>query len=978
MARDSAGYDLFVSHSRRLDARIAEALQRGIESFAKPWWRPRSLRVFRDVSSLSANPDLWGSIETALAKTRFLVLLASPEAAASPWVRRELEWWLQYRGPHTLFFAVTAGRVPWSEAIPVGPPIPSCIPEYILTYYTTAPLWVDLRSLRSEQQISRHNPALLDAIADIGAAVRGIDKDQLVGEHIRQHRRVVRTASVAVVLLTLLTVATVIASILFAGQRNTARRQATIATAKQFAATARAEDQQQIDQAMLLAAKAYRMDPGPETLSAAFTTAIASPKLTYVAHAGAAISALARRPDGGAVLTGWRDGTIASFNPSTTRWTRVAKLPHGIVDLASSRDGQTILATDGYVADIFRVGQAPRELARSRHPDLVATAVSTDGATVAYETASYAATSGLLTSTLTATSVESDWHVSQIIRNYSFSNISLSDGYLFGLDSAYGYWIKRSLSDLGPSGSLRAGFGAHNYASAMSADGSAITYTNSAAQIPVWDTALSREGPNPSIWEANPTRWGHGPGVRPQAMALSADGKRLAVADSGTIYVTDPAGDANTASQVAQLTGLSEQSISHIVFLDDVHLAATSGTTLTLYDLTQVSPLTISQPGQVPPACTACPGTAVFPSPDGDKVAFMDDVGPVISLVIHNLRTGREVTYEERSAANGATLGPPTWSPNGLFLLIPRAVDGSVDVLSADRLERVRLWPTGGHAGTIVSSRFVDGGRQFVTVAKDGRVTVRDGTTGEILRITSPSQSIGVGDSARPQWASVNSTGSRVTFLSVKGVFTVDLVRGTATRLPMESDQSEVCGSAGVASQGPECATSVAYVGDTLRVAGWQEGGANWINIYRSDGTTFVRRVTLPEGILRGPGHERGWPPRRLSSEQRSGNTARRVERQTDRLIPAQRLHRGLQDRPRLHSHGEVSVHCHRFRRHRPRDAGTMVARPHRYHQPAVLPRRPDTHNPRMAPTRRRPDSRHCLPLTANPTIRAHPRSVRI
>ncbi len=175
-----------------------------------------------------------------------------------------------------------------------------------------------------------------------------------------------------------------------------------------------------------------------------------------------------------------------------------------------------------------------------------------------------------------------------------------------------------------------------------------------------------------------------------------------------------------------QLTGLSEQSISHIVFLDDVHLAATSGTTLTLYDLTQASPLTISQPGQVPDACTACPGTAVFPSPDGAKVAFMDDAGPVNSLVIHDVRSGREVTYEERSAASGATLGPPTWSPNGVFLLIPRAVDGSDDVLSADTLERVRLRPAGGHAETIVSSRFVDGGRQFVTVAKDGRVTVRE------------------------------------------------------------------------------------------------------------------------------------------------------------------------------------------------------------------------------------------------------------
>jgi WD40 repeat protein len=847
MARDSAGYDLFVSHSRRLDARIAEALQRGIESFAKPWWRPRSLRVFRDVSSLSANPDLWGSIETALARTRFLVLLASPEAAASPWVRRELEWWLQHRGPHTLFFAVTAGRVPWSEANRVDWPIPSCIPEYVLSYYATAPRWVDLRALRSDQQISRQNPALLDAIADIGAAVRGVDKDQLVGEHIRQHRRVVRTASVAVALLTLLTVATVIASFLFAGQRNAARQQATIATAKQFAATAQAEAQQRIDQAMLLAAKAYRMDPGPDTLSAAFATALASPKLTYVAHAGAAISALAARPDGSAVLTGWNDGTIASFNPSTTRWTRLAKLPHGIVDLASSRDGHTVVATDGYVVDALQVGQAPRQLGTSRHPDLYAVAVSSDGATAAYESATFTS------STLTATSTDGEWQVSQILRNASFTHISLSAGYLFGFDGAYGNWAKMSLSDLRVLATLRPGFGVHDYASAMSADGSAITYTNSAPQIPIWDTAVSRQGaPNPQNFQANPTRWGRGPGVDPQAMALSPDGKRLAIADSGTIYVTDPASDTNNTSQVAQLTGLSEQSISHIVFLDDIHLAATSGSTLTLYDLTQVSPLTISQPGQVTAACTACPGSAVFPSPDGGKVAFMDGAGPVTSLVIHDMRTGREVSYTEHSAASSATLGPPVWSPNGPFLLIPQAADGSVDVLSAATLKRVRTWPASHHAGTIVSSRFVNGGRQFVTVAKDGRVTVRDGSTGDILRLTAPTQPIGEDIGAEPQWASVNSTGTRLTLLNLKGVFSVDLARGTATRLPMQSEWAELLGSS-VTEHGIQYATSVAYAGDTLRISGYQVGGTNWVNIYRNDGTTLVRRVTLSEGVLEDP-----------------------------------------------------------------------------------------------------------------------------
>lgn len=49
------------------------------------------MRVFRDETSLSANPALWSSIQTALAESEFFILLASPEAAASKWVGQEVE-----------------------------------------------------------------------------------------------------------------------------------------------------------------------------------------------------------------------------------------------------------------------------------------------------------------------------------------------------------------------------------------------------------------------------------------------------------------------------------------------------------------------------------------------------------------------------------------------------------------------------------------------------------------------------------------------------------------------------------------------------------------------------------------------------------------------------------------------------------------------------------------------------------------------
>jgi hypothetical protein len=61
-----------------------------MQRLGKAWYRRRALRLFRDDTSLSATPELWRSIEQALAQSRFLILIASPEAAISPWVDSDI------------------------------------------------------------------------------------------------------------------------------------------------------------------------------------------------------------------------------------------------------------------------------------------------------------------------------------------------------------------------------------------------------------------------------------------------------------------------------------------------------------------------------------------------------------------------------------------------------------------------------------------------------------------------------------------------------------------------------------------------------------------------------------------------------------------------------------------------------------------------------------------------------------------------
>ena len=83
-------FDAFISYSHAADGELAPALQRGLQQLAKPWTRRQALRIFRDDTGLSVNPALWQSITNALDESEYFVLLASPGAAQSEWVNREI------------------------------------------------------------------------------------------------------------------------------------------------------------------------------------------------------------------------------------------------------------------------------------------------------------------------------------------------------------------------------------------------------------------------------------------------------------------------------------------------------------------------------------------------------------------------------------------------------------------------------------------------------------------------------------------------------------------------------------------------------------------------------------------------------------------------------------------------------------------------------------------------------------------------
>jgi hypothetical protein len=188
--RMAAEYHAFISYSHAADDARAAALQRALQAIGKPWWRRSTIKVFRDKTSLAASPGLWPEIERNLERSRCFVLMASEAAAASPWVRKEVAWWLQHRSAQTLLIVVTAGTLAWdAQAGDFDPAHSTAIPPDLFGVFRDEPLYVDLRWASTREQTSLRHARFRDAALTLAAVLHGRPKDELDSDEIRQHRR---------------------------------------------------------------------------------------------------------------------------------------------------------------------------------------------------------------------------------------------------------------------------------------------------------------------------------------------------------------------------------------------------------------------------------------------------------------------------------------------------------------------------------------------------------------------------------------------------------------------------------------------------------------------------------------------------------------------------------------------------------------------------------------------------------------------
>ena len=200
---DAKTYRAFISYNHAADAATADALASSLTRFARPWYRRRAMRVFLDKNSMSADPTLWGAIAGALVQAEWLILLACPASAASPWVQRELEWWRAHRPLSRLIIVRTGGNIVWSKTgdTDFDWAASTALSPALKALYREEPLWVDFMPAAAVLHQTVADPVFRDAFLTIAAPIHGASKDELWSLEGAEQRKRVVVAAVASVLI---------------------------------------------------------------------------------------------------------------------------------------------------------------------------------------------------------------------------------------------------------------------------------------------------------------------------------------------------------------------------------------------------------------------------------------------------------------------------------------------------------------------------------------------------------------------------------------------------------------------------------------------------------------------------------------------------------------------------------------------------------------------------------------------------------
>lgn len=347
----SCRYAAFISYSKVADGRLAPALQQGLERMAKPWYRARALRVFRDDTGLAVTEALWPAIARELDRSAFLVLLLSPGAAESDWVDREVEHWRLHCSGRPLLLVLAEGECYWDrDRADFDPTRSTAVPKALLGAFAEEPRWVDLRWARGMTQLDLRHSRFRDAVAQIAAPLHDRPKDDLESTDVRLHRRTMRLVWSVVATLLVLALVASFGWNNSVRQRRLAEEQTEIATARSLIAEAAVRRPGDVRRALQLGVAADRVHSSAESRAGLYASLTATSLVATIADHSDLVTDVALGPDNHTLASSSWDGSVSLWDVGDplhpVRLGTVVESGTAMNSVAFSPDG-TVLATSG-------------------------------------------------------------------------------------------------------------------------------------------------------------------------------------------------------------------------------------------------------------------------------------------------------------------------------------------------------------------------------------------------------------------------------------------------------------------------------------------------------------------------------------------------------------------------------------------------------------------------------------------------------
>lgn len=316
-------YQAFISYRQDTSRRLAVALEKALRQYAKPLYR-MPIRIFRDEKQIGAGQDLRNTIQQALKDSAYLLYIATREAAESPYVRQELDFWCGTLKRQDRLIIV------WQQDRLVADPerdsldwtASDAIPPALESQLTGIPVWLDLTWAADGHDLDLAHPRFKSLINSIVARFRGVPPEDLNGEEIRVHRRNMNIRRIGIAALVTALMVTTTAGVIAWQQRKTAIAERDRARSSLLVNTSNKLRPTDFTLALGFATEAYSLRlpmPPPyivENLLKAFygrDPDVAEPYRQVLPH-GSGVTVATYSANGEAIATGTGDGFLRMWS----------------------------------------------------------------------------------------------------------------------------------------------------------------------------------------------------------------------------------------------------------------------------------------------------------------------------------------------------------------------------------------------------------------------------------------------------------------------------------------------------------------------------------------------------------------------------------------------------------------------------------------------------------------------------------------